>query len=258
MHLFSPPVFHNWFYQIGMNRQGSSETLTFSSIASNPAKWYKRKLSFSCSTAVQSIIGYIMGLGDRHCENLLLDKISGEIVHVDFSCLFDKGRELEVPECVPFRLTHNMVDALGVTGIEGSFRISCTETMKIVRENKKTILSVLETFLYDPLVEWIQGHTKEIMQPVLQDLHTNSDAKEKLKHVEARLNGILDPYVFKVRPVNRDEPSTYSEIDQNNMNVYGPKSSLPLSVDGHVSCLIEAATSVKHLSRMYIWWMPWL
>lgn len=30
-----------------------------------------------------------------------------------------KGKTFEVPERVPFRLTHNMVDALGVTGVEG-------------------------------------------------------------------------------------------------------------------------------------------
>ena len=32
----------------------------------------------------------MMGLGDRHVENLLLDASTGDIVHVDFSCLFDR------------------------------------------------------------------------------------------------------------------------------------------------------------------------
>ena len=31
-----------------------------------------------------------MGLGDRHGENMLFDASSGDVVHVDFSCLFDK------------------------------------------------------------------------------------------------------------------------------------------------------------------------
>ena len=35
------------------------------------------------------------------------------------SCLFNRGQTLEVPELVPFRMTQNMVDAFGVTGIEG-------------------------------------------------------------------------------------------------------------------------------------------
>ena len=29
-------------------------------------------------------------LGDRHCENILLDCNNGAVVHVDFNCLFEK------------------------------------------------------------------------------------------------------------------------------------------------------------------------
>jgi Phosphatidylinositol 3- and 4-kinase len=29
-------------------------------------------------------------LGDRHCENILLDSNTGDVVHVDFNCLFEK------------------------------------------------------------------------------------------------------------------------------------------------------------------------
>lgn len=33
-----------------------------------------------------------------------------------------QGRTFDVPERVPFRLTHNMVDAMGVTGVDGKPR----------------------------------------------------------------------------------------------------------------------------------------
>lgn len=35
-------------------------------------------------------VGYILGLGDRHGENILFDSTTGEAVHVDFNCLFNK------------------------------------------------------------------------------------------------------------------------------------------------------------------------
>lgn len=35
--------------------------------------------------------GYILGLGDRHGENISLDSTCGDVVHVDFNCLFNKG-----------------------------------------------------------------------------------------------------------------------------------------------------------------------
>jgi serine/threonine-protein kinase ATR len=61
---------------------------------------------------------------------------------------------LETLERVPFRLTQNMIDGLGVTGIEGVFRIACEVTMQLLRDNKDSLMSVLDAFIHDPLVEW--------------------------------------------------------------------------------------------------------
>lgn len=54
------------------------------------------------------MLGWLLGLGDRHLDNLLLDTDSGELLHIDFSVCFDKGAGLAVPEVVPFRLTQMM------------------------------------------------------------------------------------------------------------------------------------------------------
>ena len=60
---------------------------------------------YALSAATSSILGYLLGLGDRHLDNLLLDKACGQIVHIDYSVCFDKGLGLRVPEVVPFRMT---------------------------------------------------------------------------------------------------------------------------------------------------------
>lgn len=44
------------------------------------------------------MVGYLLGLGDRHGENILFDASNGDTVHVDLNCLFNKGRELKIPE----------------------------------------------------------------------------------------------------------------------------------------------------------------
>jgi hypothetical protein len=51
---------------------------------------YRARTSYIRTTAVMSMVGYMLGLGDRHGENILFDTVSGETVHVDFNCIFNK------------------------------------------------------------------------------------------------------------------------------------------------------------------------
>jgi PI-3-kinase-related kinase SMG-1 len=55
--------------------------------SSTSAEWWKKVQVYSRSTAVMSIVGYIIGLGDRHLDNILIDFDSGEVVHIDYSIL---------------------------------------------------------------------------------------------------------------------------------------------------------------------------
>ena len=47
-------------------------------------------MSYARTAAGMSMVGYILGLGDRHGENILFDSTNGDCVHVDFNCLFNK------------------------------------------------------------------------------------------------------------------------------------------------------------------------
>lgn len=51
-----------------------------------------------------SMVGFVLGLGDRHAENILIDTTNGDIVHVDFNVLFDRGEFLRIPEVIYFTI----------------------------------------------------------------------------------------------------------------------------------------------------------
>ncbi|KAI5062158.1 hypothetical protein GOP47_0022697, partial [Adiantum capillus-veneris] len=172
-----PPIFHKWFL----------------SMFSEPANWFQSRVAYAHTTAVWSMVGHIVGLGDRHGENILFDSTTGDCVHVDFSCLFDKGLQLEKPELVPFRLTQNMVDGLGITGYEGVFSRVCEITLSVLRANRETLMSVLETFIHDPLVEWTKSHKSsgiEVKNPHAQEFSAmeifEDERSRTLDEVEAR------------------------------------------------------------------------
>ena len=121
----------------------------------NSEAWLERRTNYSRSLAVMSMVGYILGLGDRHPSNLMLDRKSGKIIHIDFGDCFEVAMKRDkFPERVPFRLTRMLIKALEVSGIEGTFRITCENVMKILRDNKDSLLAILASFVHDPLISF--------------------------------------------------------------------------------------------------------
>lgn len=68
--------------------------------------------------------------------------------------LVGQGRDLPVPERVPFRLTADMVDGMGTSGTRGVFQRCAEETLRVLRDGSETIVTVLEVFKHDPLIQW--------------------------------------------------------------------------------------------------------
>ncbi|KAL0019463.1 hypothetical protein WJX77_007420 [Trebouxia sp. C0004] len=118
------------------------------------SEWWSYQAGYTSSTAAMSMVGHLLGLGDRHLDNILLDKHTGRVVHIDYNIVFDKGQQLRVPEIVPFRLTHTLQAALGATGVEGAFRRGCEHVMRVARRNSTSLSSLLQSVLLDPLVTW--------------------------------------------------------------------------------------------------------
>jgi serine/threonine-protein kinase ATR len=203
-----PPVLHRWLVDSFRD----------------PTAWFDARLAFTRSCAVMSMIGFSVGLGDRHLENILIDSTSGTLMHVDFACLFDHGLNLETPEKVPFRLTQNLLHTMGVRGADGVFRRVSELTLGQLRAQRPALLTVLSALRHDPLVEWSRRNASEDESGKLE----SDEAEKELEKIDLKLQGINQ--------------------------LRGPTA---LSVDGQVSQLISEATNIHNLCQMYVWWMPW-
>lgn len=67
------PVMHMFF----LERFFSSET------------WFASKARYIRSNAAISILGHVLGIGDRHLSNILFDTATGDVVHIDLGIAFD-------------------------------------------------------------------------------------------------------------------------------------------------------------------------
>lgn len=133
----------------------------------NSEMWLDRRTTYARSLATTSMTGYLLGLGDRHPSNLMIERSSGKIMHIDFGDCFEVAMKRDkYPECVPFRLTRMLVEVLEPCGVEGFFQQTCLAAMDVIRQKnaKESMMSMMEAFVYDPLIRWKLVGAEELTQ----------------------------------------------------------------------------------------------
>jgi len=237
--------------------------------------WFDRRTNFTRSLAVMSMVGYVLGLGDRHPSNLLLDRSSGKILHIDFGDCFEVAMTREkFPEKIPFRLTRMLINAMEVTGIEGTYRSTCESTMEVLRRNKDSLMAVLEAFVYDPLLNWRLIDKKPKSKKSKQEgmsvgsksqmsvVGSGENNMESLVDQEGRHIG-RDHMVSKKNDGESVEPEALNKLaldivqrvrDKLTGKDFNTEESL--EVCEQVERLINQATSHENLCQCYIGWCP--
>lgn len=144
----------------------------------------------------------------------------------------------------------------------GVYRNACEITMRILRENKDSLMSVLEAFIHDPLVEWENDKRKLVRFSPLplserrttntlerrlsqdnqrrskssrrgqdnEDTSINALARKALVPIERKLRGVQAGYVAP----NQAAPTK------------------EITVSNQVEALIQEATNPVNLARMYV------
>jgi phosphatidylinositol kinase/protein kinase (PI-3 family) len=139
-----------------------------------------------------SMAGYVIGLGDRHPSNIMIQRQTGHVIHIDFGDSFEVALNRDrMPEKVPFRLTRMFVNAFGVSGIEGRFRNACEDIMRVLRNNRSSIVAQLEIFVHEPIFANKDSGTCGVGQSKILD------------RVIEKLSG-KDPHVYGEEAVERN------------------------------------------------------
>ncbi|KAL3939314.1 MAG: hypothetical protein SGBAC_005936 [Bacillariaceae sp.] len=106
--------------------------------------------NFMQSLAGYSLIAYLLGLGDRHNGNIMIDT-TGRLMHIDFGFVMGMapGHEFSM-ERAPFKLTKDYVEVLG--GLKDpcykEFERLFVEGFKAARANSQIAIGLIEIMMY--------------------------------------------------------------------------------------------------------------
>ena len=224
---------------------------------SSTESWHVARTAYTRSCAVNSIVGHILGIGDRHTSNILIQTKTGEVVHIDFGFVFEQGKTLTFPELVPFRLTRDIVDGMGPSGTDGVFFKAAEATLAVLRHNSEALLTILSAVVSDPLYKWsISPQRARELQQEQEIKDEDEDDDSKRKEVPSRLLST----VFNIEDDENRNDAAARAISKitNKLQGYEDSSSFDKSVAGQVKLLINEARDPDNLSLMYGGWSPWL
>nr|XP_050856086.1 phosphatidylinositol 3-kinase catalytic subunit type 3 isoform X2 [Vespula vulgaris]XP_050856087.1 phosphatidylinositol 3-kinase catalytic subunit type 3 isoform X2 [Vespula vulgaris] len=137
------------------------------------------------SCAGYCIITYVLGVGDRHLDNLLLTT-SGKLFHIDFGYIL--GRDPK-PLPPPMKLSKEMVEAMGGVGSEHyhEFRKQCYTAFLHLRRHANLILNLF-SLMVDASVPDIALEPDKAVKKVQDKLRLDLSDEEAVHYVQNLLD----------------------------------------------------------------------
>ncbi|KAI0806054.1 atypical/PIKK/PI3K protein kinase [Irpex lacteus] len=141
--------------------------------------------TFVRSCAGYCVMTYLLGVGDRHLDNLLLAP-DGHFFHVDFGYIL--GRDPK-PLAPPVKVCKEMVDAMG--GVQSvhytRFKQFCFTAFSILRKSANLILNLV-TLMVDANIPHIKH--RDVHEQVLGKFCLDLTEEQAIEHFEKLLNDI--------------------------------------------------------------------
>ncbi|KAJ2497488.1 hypothetical protein GGH96_005061 [Coemansia sp. RSA 1972] len=249
------------------------------------------------SIGMASAAGYVLGLGDRHLDNMLVDLNSAQLVHIDFNVCYDFGGVSQIPEQVPYRMTpvlayvcgspHDSISKMPFAMSRG-FARAFASTLQFARMDRDVLANaVVGRSRFRPFMEWRWIEEQRVCEPSsndtvltmslplpssLSDIFTLEEDPVSVSTQEyIERTGLCPPHAFwppQDMPMNMSFTEVpfgwrlaHGAVDRVQARLqFGALSSASQTecVRQQTVALWEAATSTSRLSRMFAGWASWI
>ena len=159
---------------------------------------YEKTLdNFISSCAGYCVVTYILGIGDRHLENLLIDK-NGKLFHIDFGYILGKDPKPFPP---PMKLCKQMVEAMGGKNSKGyeEFKKKCVDAYLCLRTNARIIVNMFYLMIHsgiNQLSENSENALNKLHEKFVPNFNPQEASNSLLNKLEESVNAFY-PYLME-------------------------------------------------------------
>ena len=150
----------------------------------NPNSTHKNILNkFMKSTAVYCILSYLLGFGDRHLDNIMIDK-SGSLFHIDFSYIL--GKDPKYSNSKGIKITPEIINVMGGYNSKNydTFKNYCINIYNSLRLYINTFMNML--LLVANIDDYISVET--IRNELLTRFEVGESSLEAALHINTRID----------------------------------------------------------------------
>uniref|UniRef100_A0A8B9M759 DNA-dependent protein kinase catalytic subunit n=1 Tax=Accipiter nisus TaxID=211598 RepID=A0A8B9M759_9AVES len=242
----------------------------FLKMSTSPEAFLSLRSHFASSHALMCISHWILGIGDRHLSNFMINKETGGMVGIDFGCAFGSATQfLSVPELMPFRLTRQFVNLMMPVKEWGLIYSVMVHALRAYRADPDLLISTMDVFVKEPSLDWKNFEQRQLKKggTWIKEINTsevNWYPLQKVSYVKRKLTGANPATITcdELRLGHEKSPS-YNDFaavargsTDHNIRTKEPEDGL--SEETQVRCLIDQATDPNILGRVWEGWEPWM
>ncbi|XP_059900479.1 DNA-dependent protein kinase catalytic subunit [Gadus macrocephalus] len=242
----------------------------FVRMSTSPEAFLSLRSHFVSSHAVLCVSHWILGIGDRHLSNFMVNTETGGMVGIDFGHAFGSATQfLVVPELMPFRLTRQFVSLMEPLKEAGLIQSVMVHSLRAFRSQPELLLNTMDVFVKEPSLDWKNFELKQLKKGGTWTLTVNTKEinwypLQKVDFARRKLEGANPATITseELRLGLEKDPAFPGmqrvALGTEEHNVRARLPALGLTVEQQVACLLDQATDPNLLGRVWGGWEPWV
>uniref|UniRef100_A0A3B4TQG3 DNA-dependent protein kinase catalytic subunit n=1 Tax=Seriola dumerili TaxID=41447 RepID=A0A3B4TQG3_SERDU len=242
----------------------------FLKMCNSPEAFLSLRSHFTSSHALLCVSHWILGIGDRHLSNFMINMETGGMIGIDFGHAFGSATQfLPVPELMPFRLTRQFVTLMQPLKESGLIQSVMVRSLRAYRAEPDLLLNTMDVFVKEPSLDWKQNF--ELKQLKKGGTWTESvNTKEinwyplqKVDFARRKLEGANPAAITEELKLGFEKDPAFAGMQSVALgtaerNVRAKLPAAGLSVEKQVDCLLDQAMDPNVLGRVWGGWEPWI